>query len=482
MKAIKQTGKPGNRFNKLHRQIPLTVKMVILTIIVGIALWFVLDHFFTNTLQNIFHNHLSEHLSDHSREFDKLSADVILNARQERAITAFALITVFTFSMYWITRHINRIIWHISYFSENFLGLKPRSQMKGDQLHALKEQFHELTKEIIDARRTIKKQAEEKTRLIVESAFDAIATTNDKGIISSWNPTAETLFGWTSEEAVGKPIYDVIIPTIHENCRVPIKNIITENKEQKSRCRVILNTYHRNGHEIPVEFSVSSASQDNGLVLIFIMRDTTERSRSKNRIHHLLATLTKAKNEWEMTFDSVTEQIMLVDKDLNLIRCNKSFADSMRSTVHKLIGSKCYEFIICDPEWLSDIKAGKEHPERIEVKTHDGRWLYASTLPVNDENNRFMYTIITATDITDMKKTQQNLIESKEELNDRIKELESFYDMAVNRELKMAKLKEQIQKLETNNSNGGNGSKQEQRQEAPNNAYIFNQAKQNHSN
>ena len=154
----------------------------------------------------------------------------------------------------------------------------------------------------------------------------------------------------------------------------------------------------------------------------------------------------------------------------------------MRSTVHKLIGSKCDEFMLCDPEWLSGIKAGKEHPERIEVKTYDGRWLYASTLPVNDENNSFMYTIITATDITDMKKTQRNLIESKEELDDRIKELESFYDMAVNRELKMAKLKEQILKLETSNSNGGNGSKQKQPLEAPNSAYIFNQNKQNLSN
>jgi PAS domain S-box-containing protein len=202
------------------------------------------------------------------------------------------------------------------------------------------------------------------------------------------------------------------------------------------------------------------------------MRDTSERTRAESRIHHLLATLTKTKDEWEKTFDSVTEQILLVDRDLNLIRCNKSFADSMRSSVQELIGSKCNEFMLCDAEWLSGIE-GKEQPKRVEVKTYDGQWLYVSTLPVYDKNI-FLYTIITATDITEMKKTQQNLMESKQELNERIGELENFYDMAVNRELKMVKLKEQVEKLSANNGNDDNGSKKAQPQEVPNSAYIFN--------
>ena len=476
MKAKKQTGNSVNPFRELHRKTPLTVKMVTLTIIVGIALWVVLDQVLTNNLQNIFHNHLSQHLSEHSSEFDKLSEDVLARARCQRGITAFTLIAVFTLIMYWITRHINKLIWHIGCFSENFLGLKPRSQIKGDQLYALKEHFHELTKEIMDARKTIKQQAEEKTRLIVESAFDAIATTNAEGIISTWNPTAETLFGWSNEEAVGKPIYDVIVPDLHDNCREPIKNIITDNKDKECRSQLVLRTYHRNGHQIPVEFSVSSAMQEKTTILIFIMRDTSERSKSEERIHHLLATLTKTKDEWEKTFDSVTEQIMLVDRDLNLIRCNKSFADSMRSSAQELIGSKCTEFMLFDAEWLSGIKKGKEQSKRTEVKTYDGHWLYVSTLPVYDKSV-FLYTIITATDITEMKKTQQNLIESKQELNERIKELENFYDMAVSRELKMVTLKKQVQKLNGNNSSDDNGAKQEEPQEAPNSAYLLNKKK-----
>lgn len=410
-------------------------------------------------------------------KIDKMTNASILASRHERAMTAFTLIIVFTLIMYWITRHITNISKRINDFSKHTLGMKPRSLKKGDQLHVLKERFHELTKEIMEMRKTIKSQAEEKTRLIVESAFDAIATTDAEGTISSWNPTAETLFGWTSEEALGKPIYDVIVPPLHTDQRDPIKSIITDNKNKEFRSQLVLNTYHRNGHEMPVEFSVSSARQEKDPVLIFIMRDTTERTRSEKRIHHLLATLTKAKEEWEKTFDSVTEQIILVDRHLNIIRSNKSFAKAMRSSVHELIGRKCDEFMLCDQAWLSGIKNNKEQSNRTEVRTYDGHWLYVSTLPIYDKNNNFLYSIITATDITELKKTQKNLTESKQELNERVSELENFYDMAVNRELKMIKLKEKVKKLKVNNGNGADKTKEENSHEAPNSAYLFNKKK-----
>jgi PAS domain S-box-containing protein len=56
------------------------------------------------------------------------------------------------------------------------------------------------------------RDSEQRNRLIVESALDAVVTIDSAGVITGWSPHAETTFGWTQDEALGKPVDELILP------------------------------------------------------------------------------------------------------------------------------------------------------------------------------------------------------------------------------------------------------------------------------
>jgi phosphoserine phosphatase RsbU/P len=56
-------------------------------------------------------------------------------------------------------------------------------------------------------------ESEKRTRLIIESSINAIVIMDSYGIITDWNHRAEKMFGWSSAEAIGQRLDELIIPT-----------------------------------------------------------------------------------------------------------------------------------------------------------------------------------------------------------------------------------------------------------------------------
>ncbi|MCC8952891.1 PAS domain S-box protein [Bradyrhizobium sp. Pear77] len=122
---------------------------------------------------------------------------------------------------------------------------------------------------------------------IVESSDDAIVSKNLDGIIRSWNRGAERIFGYSPDEAIGRPI-TLVIP---EDRQSEEREILTRVRrgERIDHFETIRQTKH--GSLIVVSLTVSPVKDANGKIVgaSKIARDITEQKKN----HELIATLAR---------------------------------------------------------------------------------------------------------------------------------------------------------------------------------------------
>jgi PAS domain S-box-containing protein len=116
---------------------------------------------------------------------------------------------------------------------------------------------------------------------IVESSDDAIVSKDLDGTIVTWNPGAERLFGYTAEEAVGRPITILIPPDRHDE-ETEILNRIRRG-ERIDHYETVRR--RKDGSLVEISLTVSPIRNADGRVTgaSKIARDVTERKRAQNQ-------------------------------------------------------------------------------------------------------------------------------------------------------------------------------------------------------
>src|SRR4051794_34321373 len=120
-------------------------------------------------------------------------------------------------------------------------------------------------------------------RSVLDGALDAVIATDLSGAVIEWNPAAESLLGWSRDEAVGRALEELILPA-----RGRFARLLQQPRGVPVECTVV----HRDGHEIHVEAGIGSAES----VVTAFIRDISERKRAErlreteHRITRLLAT------------------------------------------------------------------------------------------------------------------------------------------------------------------------------------------------
>lgn len=127
--------------------------------------------------------------------------------------------------------------------------------------------------------------SEARLRGIVDSALDAIIATDAASRILEWNHHAESIFGWSAEEALGRTLNETIIPErFRERHRQGIQHYLATGEGPILNRRIEIDALRRSGEEFPVELTVSAARWGSGVVFTSFIRDISERKREERRL------------------------------------------------------------------------------------------------------------------------------------------------------------------------------------------------------
>lgn len=128
-------------------------------------------------------------------------------------------------------------------------------------------------------------ESKERLRATIETAMDAVVQMNTKGIIIGWNRQAEDVFGWTREEAIGRLLHETIIPhqyrEAHQN---GLQRFLAGGQPSLLNARTELRGLHRDGHEFPIELSITAVKTQGGYEFNGFIRDLTQIKQSEELI------------------------------------------------------------------------------------------------------------------------------------------------------------------------------------------------------
>lgn len=142
-------------------------------------------------------------------------------------------------------------------------------------------------------------ESEERFRSISDSASMAMIIAVDaEGMVISWNPAAERLFGYSANEMQSLPLTNIMPERFRDSHIKGFKNALTSHDYRMIGKTVELVGLHKLGHEFPIELSLGAWIKDGQKYFSGIIHDISERKNSEKTIR-----------ENEALFQNLTTQI-----------------------------------------------------------------------------------------------------------------------------------------------------------------------------
>ncbi len=124
-----------------------------------------------------------------------------------------------------------------------------------------------------------------KLEAFFETSIDAVVQMDFDGYITGWNHQAEKIFGWSAEEILEQTIEQTIIPERYREAhRMGMQRYLASGETSVLNKLIEIQALHRDGHEFPVELSISVIDSPDLQEFNAYIRDISKRKQAESII------------------------------------------------------------------------------------------------------------------------------------------------------------------------------------------------------
>jgi two-component system cell cycle sensor histidine kinase/response regulator CckA len=262
---------------------------------------------------------------------------------------------------------------------------------------------------------TARLESEEKFRAISSTAVDAILVMDDNGRISYWNPSAERIFGYTSEEAIGKELHLFLAPRrYHEAYMEGFKKFRETGQGPAIGKTSEFYAVRKDGTEFPIEVSTSAIQVKGKWHSVGVVRDITARKIAERAVR-------ESEQNYRALFEESKDVIYISTPEGKFLDINPAGIELFRypSKEEFLQIDITHDLYISpvDREKLQKVLTRQGYVKDYEVvfRRKDGEYvtvLLTSTI-VRDEQGEIVAYRGIMKDITERKKLEEQLLQAQ---------------------------------------------------------------------
>jgi PAS domain S-box-containing protein len=242
-------------------------------------------------------------------------------------------------------------------------------------------------------------------RGLFEFAPDAIIAVDRSGKIRHANKQAETLFGYSRAELIGKPVEVLIEPSKQNEHSNLVLDYFREPELRPTAHASNIQVHRKNSSQVIVDITLGPLETGDGVVVLAAIRDTTERKMAEEVLREQEQLITSAISTAPIIFFKINPQ--------GIVQLSIGNSPVRVRSGESSVGKSIYDVYAENSDVLHSFERAMTGEAFTTTLKINGRAYYTNYAPLLDENQEVISVTGVASDVTEYKQVVNALNQSE---------------------------------------------------------------------